>query len=410
MSVNKGKKSLVNSTPNFSNQAVENSINELKIGWVIKGIEVDNAITNNSVLTASQKNDVKDTINNIAHVNVGRYLGDITRHTASIIDGSILPVDGSVTNPTQGTFLEILGLVQSLQIMIPDFYGTPASDKSRGVSDHFGILMNKFTETEDSSRPVFTTLKENLTFISNANLPTESALETAYDNMKSFLTTIRDDSTDFQQSLDNRASAIATAHTNFDTALQTHPYDIKRTQLINDREEIVIQLNLENSNMTSLRSYVTTLSDTQAYLGLAADETMRKLILNITQDDNWKAYYRDYATNLSNLNPIFTTNSDSDKESVINQVLLARGLPDVVDYLNIRLVADKAKKDDRIDTKGFDQLTTEQVITKCCQQLGISTAGNVYDQSQSLLSNLNQRDRDLIAQEVDLNESSDTLS
>ena len=66
MTVNKGLKSLAESTPNFSNQALENSINELKIGWVAKSIELDTAITNNSVLTTTQKNDVKDTINNVA--------------------------------------------------------------------------------------------------------------------------------------------------------------------------------------------------------------------------------------------------------------------------------------------------------------------------------------------------------
>ena len=66
--INKGLKSLSESSPNFSNQALENAINELKIGWITKSINLDNAITNNSVLTSSQKNDVKDTINNILFI------------------------------------------------------------------------------------------------------------------------------------------------------------------------------------------------------------------------------------------------------------------------------------------------------------------------------------------------------
>ena len=65
----------------------------------------------------------------------------------------------------------------------------------------------------------------------------------------------------------------------------------------------------------------------------------------------------------------------------------------------------------RIDTKNFDHYTTEEIITKCCEQLGITTSNNtVYNQSKLLLNNLNQRDRDLIAEALDLNESSNTLS
>ena len=412
MSVNKGKKALIDSTPDFSNQALENAIAKLKVGWVIKSSQCDTAIQNNSVLTSSQKNDVKDTINNIAHLNIGRYLGDLVRHTNSILDGSIIPGNPDITTGDngQGTFIEILGLVQSLQVLIPDFYGIPASEKSRGVADHFAILMNKFSETEDSTRPVFTTLGEDIKFISNANLATETALENAYDDMISFLTTIRDDSTDFQQSLDNRAAAIATAHTNFDTALQSYPYATKRTQMIADRDKIIAQLNLESTNVSGLRTYVTSLTNTQAYLNLAADKNLRKLILNITQNQNWKNWYTDYESNLANLNPIYTTSTDSDKSAIIEQVLMARGLPDVVDHLNIALVANKAKQDARIDTKNFDNFTTEQIITKCCQQLSIDTSGDVYNQSRLLLNNLNARDREIVAEELDLNESTDTIS
>ena len=66
---NKGLKSLAESTPNFSNQALENAINNLRIGWVAKSIDLDTAITDSNVLTDSQKNDLKDTINNVTHLN-----------------------------------------------------------------------------------------------------------------------------------------------------------------------------------------------------------------------------------------------------------------------------------------------------------------------------------------------------
>jgi hypothetical protein len=125
MAVNKGLRSLAESSPNFSNQALENAINELKIGWVIKSVELDTAIEDNTVLTTSQKNDLKDDINNIAYLNVGRYLNDMIRHTNTILDGSIIPGDPLIESADngQGTFIEILQSVQSLQNTIPELYG-----------------------------------------------------------------------------------------------------------------------------------------------------------------------------------------------------------------------------------------------------------------------------------------------
>ena len=409
MAVNKGLKSLVESSPNFSNQALENAINELKIGWVVKSVELDTAIENNTVLTTSQKNDLRDDINNISYLNVGRYLNDMVRHTNSILDGTIMPIPADEEQTF--TFLEALQSVQSLQNTIPELYGVTAAEKSRSVDDHLGILNNKFTATEDSSQPVFTTLKESITFISNAGLATETALETAYDDLKSFINGVVADSTDFQQTLDTFATGVATAHTNFDTALQSSPYSVKRTQMIADRDSIVTQQSLENSNITTLRTYTETLTDNQAYVGLAEDTELRELMAKVAQDSNWQTYFEDYETNQNNLNPIYTTDSNSDKSAVIDQVLAANGLPDVTDPTDLKAVADKAKRDSRIDTKYYDRYTVEQQITKSCEQLGLVTTNrSITDQSRRLLNNMNQHDRDVIAQQLDLNESSDTLS
>jgi hypothetical protein len=414
MAVNKGLRSLVEATPNFSNQALENAINELKIGWVIKSVELDTAIQNNSVLTTSQKNDVKDTINNISYLNAGRYLNDMIRHTNTILDGSIIPGDPDAegaTNTGAGTFIEILQLVQSLQTTIPDLYGVPASSKARSVNDHLGILNNKFITTDDSSRPVFTTLKESITFINNAGLATDTAYQTAMDNLKSFINSVVADSTDFQQTLDTFASAVATAATNFDTALQNNPYSVKRTQMIADRDSIVTQQSLENSNITTLRTYTETLTDNLAYVGVAEDPTLRQLMSRVAQNASWRDYFDNYETNQANINPIYNINADSDKSAIIDQVLRDSGLPDVIDYLDLQAVADKSERDDRIDTKNYDRYTTEQRITKSCEQLGLTTANRtIYDQSQRLLNNMNQHDRDRIARQLDLNESSNTLS
>ena len=70
MTVNKGLKALAESDPDFSDQHLENAIIELRIGWVAKSIDLDTEIQNNSVLTLSQKNDLKQTINNLSLIHI----------------------------------------------------------------------------------------------------------------------------------------------------------------------------------------------------------------------------------------------------------------------------------------------------------------------------------------------------
>jgi hypothetical protein len=409
MTVNKGLLSLVENTPNFSNQALENAVDTLKIGWVTKSSDLDTDIENNTVLTTSQKNDLKDDINNVPHLNLGRVLGDLVRHSATIIDGTIIPLEN---DGDQGaTLLQILQNVQSVQSLVPELYGVSASEKSRAVNDHLGTLNNVFVTTEDSSAPVFTSLLESINFIVDSSLATETALETAYDNLKNFINSVVADSTDFQQTLDTFATAVATAHTNFNNALANEPYLTHRNNLLAQREKINVQVALENSNLTTLNTYIDTLSDYISYTSLAEDETLSKLMANVAQDSNWQTYFNDYGTNQTNLNPIYKTDTDSDKSAVIDQVLADSGLPDVTDSTDFDAVADKAKRDTRIDTANFDRFTSEQIIEKSCVQLGITTANRTISAlSGTLLRNMNQHDRDQIASQLDLNESADTLS
>ena len=406
----KGLKSLAESTPNFSNQALENAVDNLKIGWVAKSIELDTAITDSTVLTDSQKNDLKDTINNVAHLNAGRYLNDLERHTASIIDGSIMPLDTTVVNPEPGSFLEILQLVQTLQTLIPDLFGVTSEEKNRGVNDHLGTLNNIFLETEDSSEPVFTSLQRAVTFIDNASLATDTTYQTAIDDLKNFVVGLAGDSTDFQTSLDNRAATLATAQTNFNNALASEPYLTKRTQLIADRDKINTQVNLENTNLNDIRTYSDTLTDNLSFTSLAEDTGLRKLMSNVAQNPNWRSYFDNYEQNEENLNPLYSTEDDSSKGNIIDLVLRTRGLPDVVDPLDLDAVLAKAKRDSRINTKNFNTFQIDKQIEECCVQLGIKTFGNVYNQSQRLLDNLNQRDRDIVQEQLNLNEDADTIS
>lgn len=410
MAVNKGLKSLAGTTPNFSNQGLENAINELKIGWVIKGSQLDTAIQDNVVLTTSQKNDLKSTIHNIQYLNLGRVFGDLVRHTNTILDGTIVFLANPDTEDT-ADFLEILQTVQSIQTLIPNLYGASAGEFSRDVNDHLGTLNNKFLETEDSSAPVFTSLKESLDFIVAANLSEETALETAYDNLRNFINSVVADSTDFQQTLNTFASAVATAHTNLNTALASEPYLTKRTQLSIDQDKIEAQVALETSNLSRIRDYVNGLTNHISFTSLAEDEQLRALMTRISQNADWANYFREYEKNSANINPIYSVGSDSDKTTIIDTILRDSGLPDVLDFVDLEAVANKAKKDSRLDTAGFDRFTVEQQITDACRQLNIKTANrSIYNQSESLLDNLNQRDRDIVANRLDLNQDAETLS
>ena len=144
---------------------------------------------------------------------------------------------------------------------------------------------------------------------------------------------------------------------------------------------------------------------------MGEDDDLRKLMTRVAQSTSWISYFNDYKENKANLNPIYTTNVDSDKSAIIDTVLRDKGLPDVLDFVDIEAVANKAKKDNRIDTTNYDNLTVEKQIADACKQLNIITANrSVYNQSELLLANLNKRDRDIIAGELDLNESSNTLS
>lgn len=410
MPIKKGLKSLAGTTPNFSNQNIENAINQLKIGWVAKTSTLDTAITTNNVLTDTQKNDARLTINNMPHLNIGRYLNDLLTHTDTILDGTVVFLDNPDTEDT-ADFLEILQTIQSIQTLIPNLYGVSAGEFNRDVNDHLGSINNKFQVTEDSSQPVFTSLEESIRFIDDKAIATDTAYQTAITNMTNFVDSVVADSTDFQQTLNTFATAVATAATNFNTALAAEPYLSKRAILIANEESINVQVALEKANLSGIRVYVNGLTNHISFTSLAEDEQLRTLMTRISQNPNWANYFREYEKNSANINPIYNVGSDSDKTALVDTILRDSGLPDVLDFVDIEAVANKAKKDSRIDTAGYDRFTIEQQISDACKQLNINTANrSIYNQSESLLGSLNQRDRDLVANRLDLNQDADTLS
>tara|TARA_Y100000592_G_C5469993_1_gene318887 strand:- start:1556 stop:2824 length:1269 start_codon:yes stop_codon:yes gene_type:complete len=422
MPVNKGLLSIVENEPNFSNQALENAVNDIKAvdkddghQFILSQFLLDTAIRNNPVLTTSQKNDVLETIYAAQpHLQIGRTLTDVVRHTASIIDATIVPVPADETQTE--TFLGILQNVQAMQSLIPELFGVPAKDKGRAVNDHVGTLNNIFLTTVDSSEPVFTRLKRIMELI-DANSRVTSALNLAISNasvanlnLRTFLTTITDDSTDFQETLDNRVNSVVAMFNTLQTRIAQIPGN-PTTDLVAIKDEITDQVSLENRNISNLSSTIDTLSDNLSFASLAEDSDLGNLMSTVAQNKQWQTYFEDYENEKGNINPIYTTNTDSDKSAIIDQVLADSGLPDVTDASDFEAVANKASRDSRIDTANYDRFTVEQKIIKSCEQLGITTANRTISAlSGTLLRNMNQHDRDEIARQLDSNESADTLS
>ena len=410
MAVNKGLAKFASSSPDFSTQALENAINELKIGWVAKTFTLDTAIVNNNVLTTTQKNDARSTINNQPHLNIGRYLNDAISHAKSILDGSIVFLAFPDTEDT-ATFLELLQTVQGFQTSIPQLFGVPASEKNRAIDDHFGLLRGKFLTTDDSSKPVFTQLQESITYINNQSIATDTAYQTALTNMQNFVDGVVGDSTDFQQTLNTFASAVATAATNFHNGLNAEPLLTFRTQLVSGQSSVETQINLENSNLRDIRTFTNNLNDTFGYVGLTDDAELKDLLIKTSQNTDFKSYIETYDDLSANQNAIYVPQDGQTDKDLVDSLLAQAGLPDVLDSVNLDEVAEKAKKDDRIDTAGFDLLSVEEIINKCCLQLNLDVENRtIFQQSDLLLTNLNERDRNFIEERIRLNRDSDTIT
>ena len=423
MTINQGLSSLVNSSPNFSNQSLENAINDIKTkvnrDWVTKTFTLDTAIDNNTVLTTTQKNDVKETINIFPHINIGRYLNDTIKHTNTILDGTIIPIPSGEIQTA--TFLETLNLVESLQSTIPMLYGVTAEEKSRGVDDHFGTLRGVLSETEDSSKPVLESITEQLQALNRQNLlaiAEDGELEDALDDLINFLSSVVGDSTDFQQTLDKFVLQVKLSFQGIENFLLnlgiygSHT-DIQAIgiQLRADYEKVTVQVALEYSNLYNIRTYTSNLTDNLGYTSLAENSKLADLMVKTSRTSAWQDYFQNYATRKSNINPVYTVGTDSDKITIIERVMLTRGLPDVTDYVNLDAVANKSKKDSRIDTKDFENKTSEQIITTACDQLGITTANrSIYNQSKELLNNMNDYDKQQISDELDANQTTDTIT
>jgi len=402
--VKQGLRALANTSANFSNQGVQDAIATANIGFVTKTKTLQYLVDINSTLTDVQKTTIRASLNVQPYLNAGRYLQDLNNHTADMLQGLLGEADTDSTS--SGTFLEQLGIVDGIQGSYLYLYGEEASIANRGVNDHFGSLRGILDDE-------LLSIKQSVATITSASLATDTAFQNATQALIDFVNALGDSSTLDVSTLNSLLSVYESAANNFNTILTGAAYSSQRANLIAARTAVNSQLSLEATNLGSVRSYSVILTRYMAYKGLAENDTIRDIIAKTAQSTAWKDYYENYNDRFAQLNVKYeNTAGDSENETIINNELRLRGLPDVTDYTNLTAVADKASRDTRlIGTVSFPGRGTADVIKKSCEQLGINITGrDVYGQSQSLLKNMNDFDRETVRLELQNHQRANTLS
>ena len=402
--VKQGLRALANTSANFSNQGVQDAIATANIGFVTKTKTLQYLVDINSTLTDVQKTTIRASLDVQPYLNAGRYLQDLNNHTADMLQGLLGEADTDSTS--SGTFLEQLGIVDGIQGSYLYLYGEEASVANRGVNDHFGSLRGILDDE-------LLSIKQSVATITSASLATDTAFQNATQALIDFVNALGDSSTLDISTLNSLLSVYESAANNFNTILTGAAYSSQRANLIAARTAVNSQLSLEATNLGSVRSYSVILTRYMAYKGLAENDTIRDIIAKTAQSTAWQDYYENYNDRFAQLNVKYeNTAGDSENETIINNELRLRGLPDVTDYTNLTAVADKASRDTRlIGTVSFPGRGTADVIKKSCEQLGINITGrDVYGQSQSLLKNMNDYDRETVRLELENHQRANTLS
>ena len=118
-----------------------------------------------------------------------------------------------------------------------------------------------------------------------------------------------------------------------------------------------------------------------------------------------------YDENYGNQNPLLTDTTSQNESQLIADMLRLKGLPDVLDPIDLESVASKAKRDRRLSKKNYDSLLTEQIITQASLDLGLTISGkDIYSQSRQLLNDLNAEDKRTIQEELNLAKDINTLT
>jgi hypothetical protein len=303
------------------------------------------------------------------------------------------------------TFLEHLGTVDAIQGLYLALYGLEASTVGKGVDDYVGTLRQIMNDK-------LSEIKVAVQTITNASLASNTAFQNTTQALIDFVNALGDSTTLEESTLNSLLSAYESAANNFNSILSGAAYSNQKTILVNNRSSIVTQIATEVANLGSIRTYAESLTNLISYQGLASNSKIRDLIGKSAQATAWKDYYENYETRFAQLSAKYeNVNGDSENETIINNELTQRGLPDVKDYVDLRAVARKASRDTRLSTVKFNNRTMAEIIKDSCVQLGIDIRGlDVYGQSQTLLQNMNDHDRETIRIELNLHQESNTLS
>ena len=404
MSVSQGLSSLANSNPNFSNQHIQDNITAATVApWITRTKLIAYRTDISVILTDNQKIDVYDSLNSRAYLNIGRYFQDLDNHTFKILDGSLGETNANDT--TTATFLEHLSLVDGIQGVYRSLYGTGAEAASKGIDDFFGSLRGTLSSAVDA-------VGQAAKIIVNSSLAQQTAYETALQNFNDHLDTL-DDSSFFDESTFNALlSAIETTAANFDAVLSTDAFLNQKNSLTSNRATIVAQIIKETSNLGSIRTYSSSLTNILTFKSFTGNSTISDIIAKSAQSSAWKDYFNNYQTRFNQINPLYEEVPDSSEEGQINAAIKRKNLPDVGTYLDTDAVAKKATRDTRLITKLKDYgKSTDQIIEEASVLLGINITGkDVYAQSKSLLSNMDNHDREIVKQEILLHRQASTNS
>jgi hypothetical protein len=295
--------------------------------------------------------------------------------------------------------------VDSIQGLYLSLYGEEASTAGKGVDDYFGTLRETMNDK-------LSEIKVAVQTITSASLATNTAFQNATQALIDFVNALGDSTSLDTSTLNSLLSAYESAANNFNTTLAGAAYSAQKTILVNNRSAIVTQIATEVANLGSIRTYSESLANFISYQGLAGNSKIRDLIGKSAQATAWQNYYKNYETRFAQLNVKYeNTAGDSENETIINNELSQRGLPDVKDYTDLRAVAAKASRDTRLSTVKFNGRTIAEIFKDSCVQLSIDINGlDVYGQSQNLLNNMNSYDRESIRTELNLHQESNTLS
>ena len=109
MAVNQGLKSLAGSSPEFSNQHVQNLINNAEKSFAVNQRTLHKTVDDSTVLTESQRNNLLESLNVQPHLNFGRLFHDLDVHSLNVINGSL---GEPRTGGDASTFLDQMQSVQ----------------------------------------------------------------------------------------------------------------------------------------------------------------------------------------------------------------------------------------------------------------------------------------------------------